>query len=90
MSTSFQPPPLGAVSYTHLDVYKRQGGGHAGDRTAGEHGVQLLRGQPQGAHNLDDLQVLRLGFLRLQVFQLVLVLRDLLSDLCLLYTSRCV
>src|SRR5699024_5983715 len=57
------------------------GSGHARDRTAGEHGVQLLRGQPQGAHHLDDLQVLRLGFLRLQGFQLILVLRDLLADL---------
>ena len=43
--------------------------------------VQLLRGQPQGAHHLNDFQVLRLGFLRLQGFQLVLVLRDLLADL---------
>ena len=57
------------------------GSNHAGDRAAGEHGVQLLRGQPQGAHHLDDLQVLRLGFLRLQGFQLVLVLRTLLADL---------
>src|SRR5699024_1436705 len=55
--------------------------GHARDRTTGEHGVQLLRGQPQGAHHLNDFQVLRLGFLRLQRFQLVLVLRDLLADL---------
>src|SRR5699024_7240632 len=57
------------------------GSGHARDRTAGEHGVQLLRGQPQGAHHLVYLQVLLLGFLRLQGFQLVLVLRDLLADL---------
>ena len=37
--------------------------------------------RPQGAHHLNDFQVLRLGFLRLQGFQLVLVLRDLLADL---------
>ena len=52
---------------------------HAGNRAAGEHGGKLLRGQPQRAHRLDDLQVFRLGFLRLQGFQLVLVLRDLLA-----------
>ena len=36
-------------------------------------------GHTQGAHHLDDLQVLRLGFLRFQVFQLFLLFRDLLA-----------
>ena len=39
---------------------------------ARQHGGQLLR-VSRRAHHLDDLQVLRLGFLRFQVFQLFLM-----------------
>src|SRR5699024_10794272 len=57
------------------------GGSHrlARHHAAGQHGGKLLRGHTQGTHHLDDLQVLRLGFLRLQSLQLFLLLRDLLA-----------
>src|SRR5699024_4569235 len=53
----------------------------AGHHAASEHGAQLGRGHAQGAHHLDDFQVLRLGFLRFQGLQLFLLLRDLLAGL---------
>src|SRR5699024_6844927 len=53
----------------------------AGHHAARQHGVQLGRGHAHSAHHLDDLQVLRLGFLRFQGLQLFLLFRNLLAGL---------
>ena len=45
-------------------------------------------GVMRSAHHLDDLQVLRLGFLRFQVFQLFLLFRDLLAGLAISWSMR--
>ena len=45
-----QPPSLSAVSYTHLDVYKRQGWGYAvfGTITEGTDVVDKIKGVKTG------------------------------------------
>ncbi|ERM51915.1 hypothetical protein C678_0119 [Clostridioides difficile F665] len=53
----------------------------AGNCAARQHSAQLSRGHTQGAHHLDDLQILCLGFLCLQRLELFLILCDLLADL---------
>ena len=63
-----------------LGVWRRRS--HAGNPAAGQQRVQLLRGHADRPHQLDDLQVLRLGFLRLQFPQPVLVFRQLFAGLC--------
>ena len=75
-------PNFGPVSYTHLDVYKRQlpervGRGRHGDRRPGG-GVD--RPHPHVADHL-RIPVERLGTIRLL---------GQFPHLCLLYTSRCV
>ena len=66
---------LAAVSYTHLDVYKRQSDLHADIPRAPDDGAQVANGNA-AAHAVDLLVVLAADRSR--------------DEACLLYTSRCV
>ena len=87
------------VSYTHLDVYKRQGLSGAGKSTL-VRCINLLEQPTEGQIFIDgvDLTSLDARHLRQErqqigmIFQSfnLLMQRTALQNVCLLYTSRCV
>ena len=58
-----------AVSYTHLDVYKRQGRGI--QRTAAQEGCKLVRCHVHTAHQLNDLKIFLFGLCSFQFLSLI-------------------
>ena len=79
-SISFRLEPLLSVSYTHLDVYKRQG-----QINEGKVSTRLaLAGWPAAGEELQiarDIEIAKLTGAKLHIQHI---------STCLLYTSRCV
>ena len=91
------PDAQRAVSYTHLDVYKRQGPGHRG-AAAGPGRCGMTAGSQPAASQATASQpaasqaeaLAELHRIRGSIDNIDAALVHLLAERCLLYTSRCV
>ena len=102
-SVIFQKPPLNPVSYTHLDVYKRQELEREASTLLFERYPKQVVLTPTGRLLLDKSEAL-LELYRevekdlnrldsqsaLRIGSCITIANDRLPQLCLLYTSRCV
>ena len=72
---------LGAVSYTHLDVYKRQELELGLEKNISEKAMYLSYDKLEDKDTLDLIEKAKAGFMQNGGIQVMI---------CLLYTSRCV
>ena len=84
-TTAAEPSPVGPVSYTHLDVYKRQG-----ETPVNVSGGLISKGHPIGATGVANLYEVATHLRGEAGDRQIEGAKVGLTHVCLLYTSRCV